>query len=145
MSTTAIIAVGVILLVGSYVWLRRFETRRYQSIKDRALDHMAGRPRLNPEEFAARCFEPDVAPVARRIREMLPQHLEIDLSQMQPTDELVADLRMDALDSMSTAYFLLEIEDEFKIKIPDADAEAMRTLEDLALYVAEEVKRAKRG
>ena len=47
---------------------------------------------------------------------------------------------MDALDSMSTVEFAIEIEREFDIKISDSAAEKMRTFEDVVDFVAKAVK-----
>ncbi len=59
---------------------------------------------------------------------------------MQPSDRFIEDLRMDDLDSMSTVEFVIEIENEFAIKIPDAAAEKMLTFQSVVDYVAEAVK-----
>lgn len=47
---------------------------------------------------------------------------------------------MDALDSMATVEFILEIEKEFGISIPDTAAETMRTLRDVAQFVSQAKK-----
>ncbi len=59
---------------------------------------------------------------------------------MQPNDRFVEDLRMDELDSMSTVEYVIEIEKEFGIKIPDSAAEKMFTFKSVVDYVAEAVK-----
>jgi acyl carrier protein len=43
---------------------------------------------------------------------------------------------MDALDSMSTIEFVLELEDHFKVTIPERAAAQMRTLRDLTSFIA---------
>jgi acyl carrier protein len=108
--------------------------------KQRALMHMADRPALNDPEFGRTFFSADRTEIAIKLREILAHHIPIDLSQIQPNDRLVDDLRMDALDSMSTVEYILEIEKEFAIKIPDSVAEKMRTFKDIVDYVAEAIK-----
>ncbi len=59
---------------------------------------------------------------------------------MNPSDRFIQDLRMDDLDSMSTVEFVIEIEKEFEIKIPDSAAEKMLTFQSVVDYVADAVK-----
>ena len=59
---------------------------------------------------------------------------------MQPNDRFVEDLRMDALDSMATVKYVIEIEKEFGIEIPDSAAEEMITFQSVVDYVADAVK-----
>jgi acyl carrier protein len=67
----------------------------------------------------------------------MSRHIPVDLSRLHPDDRIVEDIRMDALDSMSTVEFILEVEKEFGISIPDAAAEKMRTLRDAIDYVSQ--------
>ena len=108
--------------------------------KQRALAHMAGRPALSETEFGKRYFPPDRSEIAAKLREIFSRHIVVDLSQLQPNDRFVEDLRMDALDSIATVGFVLEVEKEFEIKIPDAAAEKMLTFQSVVDYVAEAVK-----
>jgi acyl carrier protein len=107
--------------------------------KGRALNHMAGRQALNEKEFGKEFFSNDPE-IAAKLREILSRHIPIDLSQMQPNDRFVEDLRMDALDSMSTVEYVIEIEKEFGIRIPDSAAEKMITFQSVVDYVAEAMK-----
>jgi acyl carrier protein len=108
--------------------------------KQRALAHMAGRPALSEIEFGKRYFPPDRAEIAAQLRKIFSQHIIVDLSQLQPNDRFVEDLRMDALDSMATVEFVIEVEKQFGIKIPDASAEKMTTFQSAVDYVSEAVK-----
>jgi acyl carrier protein len=108
--------------------------------KQCAIVHMAGRPNLNDSEFGQHFFPPDRAEFAARLRQILSRHIAVDLSQMQPDDRLVEDLRMDAMDSLSTVEYVIEIEKEFEITIPNAAAEKMRTFQSVVDYVAGAVK-----
>jgi acyl carrier protein len=108
--------------------------------KRRALDYMACRTALNEKQFSKQFFPNDHAEIAAKLRKILSRHIPIDLSQMQPNDRFVEDLRMDALDSMSTVEYVIEIEKEFGIKIPDSAAEKMLTFQSVVDYVVEAVK-----
>jgi len=108
--------------------------------KQRALAHMAGRPDLSEIEFAKRYFPPDRAEIAAKLREIFSRHTIVNLSQLQPNDRFIEDLRMDALDSMATVEFVIEIEKEFGITIPNAAAEKMLTFQSVVDYVAGAIK-----
>ena len=110
------------------------------SAKQRALAHMAGRPVLNEKEFGNQFFPEGRAEIAAKLRKILSRHLPVDLSRMQPNDRFVEDLRMDELDSMSTVEYVIEIEKEFGIEIPDSAAEKMLTFKSVVDYVSEAVK-----
>jgi acyl carrier protein len=95
---------------------------------------------LSETEFGKRYFPAERAEIAARLRKIFSRHIIVDLSQLQPNDRFVEDLRMDALDSMATVEFVIEVEKEFGIKIPDAAAEKMLTFQSVVDYVAEAVK-----
>ena len=103
-------------------------------------EHFQGRPVLNEKEFGQHYFSPDRAEIAAKLRKILANHINIDLSRMNPADRFIQDLRMDDLDSMSTVEYVIEIEKEFAIKIPDSAAEKMTTFQSVVDYVAEAVK-----
>lgn len=71
---------------------------------------------------------------------MLARHLAVDLSRLHPDDRLVADLRMDALDSLSTVEFVLDIEKDLKVRIPDDAAEKMFTFRQVVEFVSAQRK-----
>lgn len=110
--------------------LRDLQNRR------RALAHLAKNPPLAPATFAATHFPANQATIARRLRELLAPHLPFDLARLHPDDRLVEDLRMDALDSMSTVEFILSVEKEFSVKITEAEAAKLRTFRDVIACVA---------
>jgi acyl carrier protein len=128
----ALAAVGTVSLL-----LASFTDRR--EIK-RALAHMEGRPSLTPDEFGRHYFPPDQAAIAAEVRTIFARHIPVDVSQAHPDDAVVEDLRMDALDSMSTVEFVIELEERFKIAIPDSTAEAMRTLRDITDFISHAIR-----
>jgi acyl carrier protein len=108
--------------------------------KRRARSHMAGRPALSENEFGKQFFPDNRAEIATKLRKILSRNIPVDLSQMQPNDRFVEDLRMDALDSMATVEYVIEIEKEFGIEIPDSAAEKMITFQSVVDYVADAVR-----
>lgn len=108
--------------------------------KQRIEASFGGRPTLREKEFAEHYFPPHCVEIAAMLRKILAHHVGIDLSRMNPTDRFVEDLLMDDFDSMSTVEFVIEIEKEFSIQIPDAAAEKMTTFQSVVDYVAEAVK-----
>ena len=106
----------------------------------RALRHMAGRPALDPQQFGDHYFASSQAAIGARLRKLLAEYFPIDLSSLHPDDALVDDLRMDSFDSMATVEFVIAIEKEFGIVIPNAAAKDMRTLRDIADFVATTLK-----
>jgi acyl carrier protein len=128
--------IGVIaLIVGLPVsW---FITRRRDALdRARAIAHLAQHPHLEPAAFATTYFAADEAAIARRLRELLTPHLPFDLARLHPDDRLIEDLRMDALDSMSTLEFILSVEKEFSVKISEADVARLHTVRDFTTTVA---------
>ena len=111
-----------------------------EAARQRVLSHMAGRPVLSEKEFGEKYFPSDRAEIAARLRIILARHVDVGLSQMQPADRFIEDLRMDDFDSMSTVEYVIEIEKEFGIKIPDSAAEKMITFQSVVDCVAEAVK-----
>jgi acyl carrier protein len=126
MKVTFIVAAIILAVIG--VQLADWTTKR------RARRHLAGRPTRSADEFG-REFFPEHAVVASRVRNILGKHLPIDLAALCPDDRPVQDLRMDDLDSMSTVEFVIDIEKEFGIEIPDSDAEALRTVREIVEYI----------
>ena len=95
---------------------------------------MAGRSQKSSYEFGV-AFYPTYASTASTVKNILEEYLPIDLAQLEPSDRLVQDLRMDALDSMSTVEFIIALEKHFDISIADKDAENMHTFDDVCSYV----------
>ena len=118
--------------IGGIVWAERIEKRRVQRL-------MAGRDLLSDEEFGECFFSPSQAHIAARTREILARHIDVDLSQLHPSDRPVEDLRMVALDSLSDVEFICDIEEEFDIKLEEQEGDQLRTVEDIVRYVSEKL------
>ncbi|MCX7012221.1 MAG: acyl carrier protein [Candidatus Sumerlaeota bacterium] len=97
---------------------------------------MAGRPSLTPEEFGAAFYPGDRSTIAARVRRILDQQSPINLAKVVPSDTLIGDLRIDALDSIALAAILLVVEEEFRIRIEPERVQQIRTIGDLVDCVA---------
>ena len=133
--TTAAQILGAVALPVGFVALWRYGMRRDGLERRRALDHLAQHPPLDPAVFGQTYFPADQAEVARRLRELLTPHLPFDLARLHPDDRLVEDLRMDELDSMATVEFILDVEKDFSVRIPDAEAARIRTVRELTAHL----------
>lgn len=74
--------------------------------------------------------------LTERIATILVETLPIKADQVVPTARLVEDLGADLYDLVQ---IVMEVEDEFKISIPDEDAERISTVGDLTDYVAKKL------
>ena len=128
MPSAIILLLLLALSVACVIWQDRRE-------KQRALNHLEGRSPLSDAEFGKEFFEPSKAEVAAKVRAVFAKHIPFDVSRVRPEDLVVEELRMDALDSMSTVAFIIEVEETFGVKIPDETARTMRTLRDCVDYV----------
>jgi len=126
---------GIITAIGCWLSVRYVRMTDARE-KARAVRHMDGRPTRSETQFGQHYFPAGHADIAARVRRILAAHIRVDLSRLHPDDKLVEDIRMDALDSMSTVEFMLDLEKEFGISIPDSMAEGMRTSRDVIDYVA---------
>src|ERR1700733_9119627 len=79
-----------------------------KQLKARIEGHFRGRPSLTEKEFGEKYFPPDRAEIAARLRKILLQYVDVDLSRMQPDDRFIDDLRMDDFDSMATVDYVIE-------------------------------------
>jgi acyl carrier protein len=117
--------VATVLLVG--------EWRQKKSVVAR----LGTRPQLGSRGFGTTYFggSPARAQVAAKVREVLARHLPFPVDGVLPGDRPVQDLMMDDLDSMATVEFVLDLEKQFGIEIPDQDAAGLRSLQDIVDYV----------
>jgi acyl carrier protein len=129
--TIAIVAAVVVLaVIGMMMWLQERSLRR---LVERRLN---GREPRTPEEFGRHYFSPATASIATRLREILARHIDVDLSRLGPDDRFIEDLGMAELDSLSTVNFAVDVEREFGITIPDADAGRLKTFREVVKYVS---------
>jgi acyl carrier protein len=136
MSISVAIGIAAVLLIGVFLWLQERSTRRLVAKR------MQAREAYSVDEFGRHFFTETTAPIALRLREILARHIQVDLSKLHPDDRFIEDLEMVELDSLSTVNFAVDVEREFGITIPDADAARLRTFGDVVEYVSGAVRRA---
>jgi acyl carrier protein len=69
-----------------------------------------------------------------RVREIIVEQLGVDADQVKPEAAFIEDLGADSLD---TVELIMALEEEYKIEIPDEDAEKLRTVGDAINYLKE--------
>jgi acyl carrier protein len=132
----ALFALGFVVLILGALWLHARSNVRL------AQRHMAGRGPLSSREFGQRYFSAAQAPIATRLRELLAAETVVHLDRLHPDDRPVQDLRIDELDSLTLAEFVVAIEKEFKIELADADVARIRTFRDLVELVSRQLESA---
>ena len=72
--------------------------------------------------------------LAEQIRKLVAEQLGVDRNQVTPQASILDDLGADSLDVVE---LVMAIEESFDIEIPDEAIEAMRTIGDVEIYVAQ--------
>jgi acyl carrier protein len=63
--------------------------------------------------------------IEHRLKKLLSDCVGVDAAQINPTDHLVTDLNMDSLDLVE---IVMDIENEFKIRIEPTEADSASTV-----------------
>ncbi|KPK41725.1 MAG: acyl carrier protein [Omnitrophica WOR_2 bacterium SM23_29] len=72
--------------------------------------------------------------VADKVRSIIAEQLGVKLEEVTPQATFIDDLGADSLD---TVELVMALEEEFKIEIPDEDAEKMTTVGEAIKYIEE--------
>jgi acyl carrier protein len=72
-----------------------------------------------------------------RVKEIIVEQLGVAPEQVKPENRFIDDLGADSLD---TVELIMALEEEFKVEIPDEDAEKLVTVGDAMNYLKEHVK-----
>lgn len=72
--------------------------------------------------------------VEEKVRSIIAEQLGVKLEEVTPQATFVDDLGADSLD---TVELVMALEEEFKIEIPDEDAEKMTTVGEAIKYIEE--------
>jgi acyl carrier protein len=70
--------------------------------------------------------------IAERVQQIISNELRKPLSEVVPSASFVHDLQADSLEIVELVF---AIEREFDIKIPDDEAERMRTVQEATAYI----------
>jgi acyl carrier protein len=72
--------------------------------------------------------------VETKVKEIVAEQLNVDISELEPSKSFINDLGADSLDIVE---LVMAMEEEFNVEIPDEDAEKIQTLGDAIKYIAE--------
>ncbi|RVD77228.1 acyl carrier protein [Pseudomonas koreensis] len=72
--------------------------------------------------------------VEERVKKIIAEHLSREPEEILPLDDFVEDLGADSLDVVE---LVMRLEDEFKMEVPDEDAEKIKTVQDACNYVSQ--------
>jgi len=75
---------------------------------------------------------PDPAEIAKRVKKIVAEQLEVEESKVTPDARFVDDLGADHLDLVELT---MAFEEAFDLEIPDKDAEGLRTVRDATDYI----------
>lgn len=134
-----------LLLFLAMVALLLFDRRCSARTRKRQISHLfAGREPLTPQQFYERYFSASgIAPeLVIAIRQILEQELETELPYLQPEDSFADNLRfLFEFDSMADVALVVALEEHFRIRIDDQEAQEARTVADLVQLVARKMAR----
>lgn len=77
------------------------------------------------------------AEVERRMKEIVARIYRVDPGRLKPETRFIEDL---GADSLTTIELVAEVEDVFKIQVPDEDVEKNQTLGQAVQYVIEKLR-----
>mgnify|MGYP003143421752 CR=1 FL=1 len=66
------------------------------------------------------------------IKQIIADHLDLDVDNISSDKHIMNDLGADSLD---TVEIVMQLEEEFDIDIPDADAETLETVGHIEKYI----------
>ena len=111
------------LIVLRRIFLGSFRSRR----KPRGLQ--SGEP---AKRWATTRFPPHLQPVAAYVADLLCEQLGINLTCIEPASQFTTDLRMDDLEPVE---FLMALEEDLSISIPEDDGAQLTTVANLVSYL----------
>jgi acyl carrier protein len=75
--------------------------------------------------------------IQERVKQIVAKQLSVDESKVLPEAKFIDDLGADSLD---TVELVMAFEEEFKVDIPDSDAEGIRSVGDAIKYIEQHAK-----
>ena len=71
-----------------------------------------------------------------KVRDIICDQLSVPEERVEKETHLMKDLEADSLDAVE---IIMAIEDEFKIEVPDEDAEKFQSVGDIVKYIDEKI------
>lgn len=71
--------------------------------------------------------------ILEKLIAIVSEQLDIDAATISADTNLIEDLGVDSLDIVE---MFMEVQDEFDIEIPDEDVDSIKTIGDMADYIA---------
>ena len=78
----------------------------------------------------------DVNNLEAKVKEIIADRLQVDISSVTPNASFIEDLGADSLD---TVELVMAFEEEFDLEIPDEDAEKLQTVGAAVTYLQEKL------
>ena len=78
-----------------------------------------------------------MATVSERLKKIIVDQLGVDESEVVPNASFVEDLNADSLDLVE---LIMSLEEEFKLKISDEDAEKITTVQEAEDFIEEHLR-----
>ncbi len=132
------ILITVIVVIGAPIWLWQSRAR-----KKKIEEVFGNRQALDELTFYEKYFESHGVPffVVSRVRKILEEELHADLSCLVAEDDFKKNLSFFwQFESMADVEIVVRLEEEFEIKISDAEAEHTHTVADLVNLVWSKVR-----
>ena len=76
--------------------------------------------------------------VLEKIKEVVAKKFKVQLEKVSVTTRLREDLNVDSLDAVE---LIMELEDTFKVKISDDEAQKLKTIGDIVTFIQPKVKK----
>ena len=78
----------------------------------------------------------DKVEITKKVHEIICERLEVSPDQLKPAASFAEDLKAD---SLAVVELVLQLEETFKIEIPDEDTEQIKTVQDAIDYISSHV------
>ena len=76
-------------------------------------------------------------PIEEKVKDIIVEQLGVNPEQVTPTASFIEDLGADSLDIVE---FVMELEEEFDIQIPDDQAEKIKTVGEAIDFIEKAIK-----
>ena len=74
----------------------------------------------------------DSIEVYNQVKDLVASELKVAADEIQPESDFTKDLNADSLDVVE---FIMALEEKFNIKIPDEEAEKIKTVQNVVDYI----------